>query len=153
MNLIPRTLSDEEYDILKKKLHHAHDTIIKVTLYEQEAIRELMSKIIMPLLKGVKIDLDGLKLDTTTYVRPNLQVFFSDVVYQTTLVDENKDIQEVADIAFLIEHKSDMPTELAVRLQLVDYINGIMKKNYNPKTDTTIPALMYWAKAIYLYKI
>jgi 5-bromo-4-chloroindolyl phosphate hydrolysis protein len=46
MNLIPRILTDEEYALLKKKLHHAHDTIIKLTLHESEAIRELMSKII-----------------------------------------------------------------------------------------------------------
>ena len=141
MSLQPRALSDEEYEQLKKKLHHAHDTIIKVTLHEDEAIRELLSKIVMPLLKGIKIDLDGLKLDNTSYIRPNLQVFFSDVVYQTTLIDENKDVPELVDIALLVEHKSDMPTELPLRLQLVDYINAIMKKNYNPKTDKTIPVI------------
>ena len=141
MNLQPRILSDEEYAALKKKLHHAHDTIIKVTLHEDEAIRELISKIIMPLLNGIKIDLDGLKLDTTSYIRPNLQMFFSDVVYKTTLIDETKDVPESVEIALLVEHKSDMPSELALRLQLVDYINAIMKKNYDKKTDKTIPVI------------
>lgn len=106
MNLTPRTLSDEEYAALKKKLHHAHDTIIKVTLHEDEAIRELLSKIIMPLLNGLKIDLDGLKLDTTNYIRPNLQVFFSDVVYKTTLIDEIKGIRELAEITLLIRTRT-----------------------------------------------
>jgi Putative transposase, YhgA-like len=141
MILTPRVLTDEEYAILKKKLHHAHDTIIKVTLYENESVRELMSKIIMPLLNGIKIDLDGLKLDKNTYIRPNLQVFYSDVVYLTTLIDEKNNLKELIDLAFLIEHKSEMPTELSLRLQFVDYINGIMKKNYDPKTDKTIPVI------------
>ena len=141
MNLIPRTLSDEEYAALKKKLHHAHDTIIKVTLHEGEAIRELLSKIIMPLSEGIKIDLDGLKLDTTTYIRPNLNVFFSDVVYETTLIDETIDTPEAIEIALLVEHKSDMPSELALRLQVGDYIHAIMKHNYNPKTDKTRPVI------------
>ena len=141
MNLQPRILSDEEYEQLKKKLHHAHDTIIKVTLHEDEAIRELMSKIVMPLLKGIKIDLNGLKLDNTSYIRPNLQVFFSDVVYQTTLIDEGNDVPEAVEIALLVEHKSDMPHELPLRLQLSDYINAVMKKNYDPKTNKTIPVI------------
>jgi hypothetical protein len=141
MNLQPRTLTDAEYASLKKKLHQAHDKIIKVTLHETDAMRELMSKIIMPLLKGVKIDLDGLKLDTTTYLRRNLQAFFSDVVYLTTLIDETNGIREAVKTAILVEHKSEMPSELLLRLQAGDYINAIMRKNYNKETDSTIPVL------------
>ena len=68
-------------------------------------------------------------------------MFFSDVVYKTTLIDETKDVPESVEIALLVEHKSDMPSELALRLQLVDYINAIMKKNYDKKTDKTIPVI------------
>ena len=141
MNLQPRELSDAEYEALKKKLHHAHDTIIKVTLHEVEAMRELLEKIVMPLLKGIKLDLDGLKLDTTTYIRKNLQVFYSDVVYMTTLIDETKGSKELVKVSLLIEHKSDMPAELPMRFQLVDYINAIMKKHYNKETNTTIAVI------------
>ncbi len=59
-------LTDEEYENLKKKLHQAHDKVIKITLHEKAAMRELLEKIVMPLLQNVKIDLDSLKLDTTT---------------------------------------------------------------------------------------
>ena len=38
--MTPRQLTDEEYKILKKKLHQAHDKVIKVTLHEVEAMRE-----------------------------------------------------------------------------------------------------------------
>jgi hypothetical protein len=134
----PRILTDEEYATLKKKLHQAHDKVIKVTLYEKEAIHEFLTKIVMPLLKGITIDLESLKLDTTSYIRQNLNAFFSDVVYLATLTDETTAVKEWVKVALLIEHKSDMPSELALRLQALDYITAIMKKNYDKKTDTTI---------------
>ena len=139
--MTPLVLTDAEYEVLKKKLHQAHDKLIKLTLHEDEAIRELMDKIVMPLLKGVKINLDDLKLDNTAYIRPNLQVFFSDVVYKATFLDETTGMKEPAKIAILVEHKSDMPTELALRLQVSDYINAIMKKNYDRDTDKTISVI------------
>ena len=139
--MIPATLTDEEYQLLKKKLHQAHDKLIKLTLQEVSAMRELSEKIITPLLKDTKIDLDSLKLDTTTYIRQNLHAFYSDIVYQATLINENKGKPESARVALLVEHKSDMPTQLAARLQALDYISAIMKRNYNKKTDTTIPVL------------
>jgi Putative transposase, YhgA-like len=134
----PRILSDEEYAVLKKKLHQAHDKVIKITLHEKTAMRELMDKIVMRLLIGIKIDLNSLKLDTTTYIRQNLDVFFSDVVYWATLIDETTGTPQIVKVGLLIEHKSDMPSELALRLQALDYITAIMKKNYDKKTDTTI---------------
>jgi hypothetical protein len=137
----PRILTAVEYKALKIKLHQAHDKVIKLTLGDAEAIRELMVKIILPLLAHVKIDLNNLILDNTTYIRPDLQVFFSDIVYLTTLIDEDSGTQEPVKMAFLIEHKSDMPTQLELRLQAGDYINAIMKKNYNRKTDKTIAVI------------
>jgi hypothetical protein len=139
--MTPVTLSEAEYQFLKKKLHQAHDKLIKLTLQEAPAMRELTEKIIMPLLEGIKIDLDSLALDTTTYIRQNLQAFFSDIVYQALLTDGNTVIPQPARVALLVEHKSDMPTQLAVRLQALDYINAIMKKHYNKDTDKTIPVL------------
>jgi hypothetical protein len=139
--MTPRILTEEEYQALKIKLHQAHDKLIKLTLQEIDAMRELSEKIIMPLLGGIKIDLDSLTLDTTTYIRQNLQVFFSDIVYRAILTDENKEKPQPANVALLVEHKSDMPTQLAMRLQALDYISAIMKTNYNPETDKTIPVL------------
>jgi Putative transposase, YhgA-like len=139
--MTPRILTDEEYEVLKKKLHQAHDKLIKSTLQEVAAMRELLQKIVIPLLTGIQIDLDALTLDTTTYIRPNLQVFFSDIVYLTTIVDETTELKRPVKMAVLVEHKSDMPTQLAMRLQALDYINAILKKNYNKDTDTTIPAI------------
>ena len=139
--MTPRTLTNAEYQSLKKKLHQAHDKLIKLTLQEEGAMKELSEKIIMPLLKGAKIDLDSLVLDTTTYIRQNLQAFYSDIVYQAILIDENRESPEPVNIALLIEHKSDMPTQLAMRLQSMDYVNAIMKRHYDKNKDTTIPVI------------
>ena len=92
--MTPRLLTDEEYADLKQKLHQAHDKIIKKALQEKEGIREFSDKIVMPLLQGLKINLDNLQLDTTTYIGSNLQAFYSDVVYLTDLIDETAQTQE-----------------------------------------------------------
>ena len=137
----PIKLTDAQYRALKKKLHQAHDKVIKLTLHDVDAMRELLQKIIMPLLTNVQLDLDDLTLDNTSYIRPNLNVFFSDIVYLTTLIDDESGAREPVNVAVLIEHKSEMPTELQLRLQATDYINAIMKKNYNKDSDKTIAVL------------
>ncbi len=137
----PIKLTEAQYRDLKKKLHQAHDKIIKLTLHDVEAMRELLDKIVMPLLSNVRFDLNDLTLDNTTYIRPNLNVFFSDIVYLTTLIDEESGAREPVKVGVLIEHKSEMPTELQLRLQATDYINAIMKKNYNKDSDKTIAVL------------
>ena len=139
--MTPRLLTDEEYADLKQKLHQAHDKIIKKALQVKEGIREFSGKIVMPLLQGLKINLDNLQLDTTTYIGSNLQGFYSDVVYLTDLIDESTQTQEPVKVALLIEHKSQMPSQLVLRLQVSEYINAIMKMNYDAKTDSTIPVL------------
>jgi hypothetical protein len=139
--MTPRVLTDEEYEALKKKLHQAHDKLIKSTLQDVEAMREFVQKILSQFLVGVKIDLDALTLDTTTYIRPNLQVFYSDIVYLTTITEESTNLKKRVKVGILVEHKSDMPTQLAMRLQAMDYINAIMKRNYDKDADTTIPVI------------
>ena len=139
MNL--RDLTEEAYLALKKKLHQAHDKLIKSTLLEEEAKYEFFGKIVMPLLNGLKINLDNLQLDTTAYIKPNLQVFYSDIVYLTDLIDETTQKKEPIKIALLIEHKSEMPSQMVLRLQILEYVSSIMRMNYNKDTDKTIPAL------------
>ena len=85
--------------------------------------------------------MNNLPLDSTTYASAHLQAFYSDIVYLTSLIDEATGEQEPLNVALLIEHKSTKPAQLGLRLQVEEYINGIMKKHYNPKTDTTIPVL------------
>ena len=137
----PRDYTDEEINDLKKKLHHAHDKIIKNALEDYEARREFTGKIIMPLLKDVNIDLDNLQLDTNSYTGPSLQAFYSDIVFLTSFIDETTAEKEPAQVALLIEHKSDTPSQLLIRLQIEEYINAIMKRNYVKETDSTIQVI------------
>ena len=48
-----RQLSDAEYAALKKKLHHAHDKLWKLTLQNLEAMQEYLIKVVMPFLVGI----------------------------------------------------------------------------------------------------
>ena len=123
------------------KVHHAHNKIIQIALQETEARREFTEKFVMPHLKGIKIDLDNLQLDTTSYVSPAMKASYSDVVYLTTLIDEATQEKETVKVALLVEHKSKMPSQLLLRLQVEEYINRIMTMNYDKKTDSTIPVI------------
>ena len=123
------------------KLHHAHNKIIQIALQETEARREFTEKFVVPQLKGIKIDLDNLQLDTTSYVSPAMKASYSDVVYLTTLIDETTQTKETVKVALLVEHKSKMPSQLLLRLQVEEYINRIMTMNYDKKTDSTIPVI------------
>ena len=134
-----KSLSDDKNKA--GKLHHAHNKIIQVALQETEARREFTEKFVMPHLKGIKIDLDNLQLDTTSYVSPAMKASYSDVVYLTTLIDETTQTKETVKVALLVEHKSKMPSQLLLRLQVEEYINRIMTMNYDKKTDRTIPVI------------
>ena len=104
-------LTNAEYLALKKKLHHAHDKIIRIALGDDAAMYEFLSKIVLPHLKGIKLSFENLQVDTTTYIRSNLQVFYSDIVYMTTLIDETTKERESVKVALLVEHKSEMPSQ------------------------------------------
>jgi hypothetical protein len=41
-------------------------------------------------------------------------------------------------IALLLEHKSEMPSQLEMRIQLLEYIVAIKRRNYDSKTDETL---------------
>jgi Putative transposase, YhgA-like len=130
-------LTDESSVAFKEKLHHAHDKIWKMIFMLLPAMREYLEKIILPQLPGVSFDLDHLVLDNTSYLNPKLQPFYSDLVYLTTMTDSNG-VQQPVKIALLLEHKSEMPSPLEMRIQLLEYIVAIKRRNYDSKTDTTL---------------
>jgi hypothetical protein len=133
-------LSDALYAELKEKLHHAHDKFWKMLFMLLPVIREYLEKVILPQLPGVSFDLENLVLDNTSYVTPKLQPFYSDLVYLTTMTDENGTKKPIK-IALLLEHKSAMPSPLQLRLQLLEYIVAIQHRNYDEKSDSTLMVL------------
>ena len=66
-----------------------------------------------------------------------MKASYSDVVYLTTLIEEATQTKETVKVALLVEHKSKMPSQLLLRLQVEEYINRIMTMNYDKKTDRT----------------
>ncbi len=130
-------LSEEQYQAIKERLHHAHDKFWKMLFMLLPVMREYLIKVIMPQLPGVSFDLDNLVLDNTSYLNPKLQPFYSDLVYLTTMTDRNGNPKPVK-IALLLEHKSEMPSPLEMRIQLLEYMVAIQRRNYDSKKDQTL---------------
>jgi Putative transposase, YhgA-like len=130
-------LTQAQYEALKKKLHHAHDKIWKIIFSSPSAFREYVEKVILPQLPNVSFDLDHLVLDNTSYVNQRLEPFYSDLVYWTTMTDQNGTKKPIK-IALLLEHKSKMPSQLLMRLQLLEYIVALKIRNYDEDTDETL---------------
>ena len=107
-------LTQEQYEALKKKLQHDHDKIWKIIFSSLPAVREYLEKVILPQLPNVSLDLDHLVLDNTSYVNQRLEPFYSDLVYRTTMTDQNGTKKPIQ-IALLLEHKSQMPSQLQNR--------------------------------------
>jgi hypothetical protein len=136
-NAMSPPLTQEQYETLKKKLHHAHDKIWKIIFSSLPAVREYLEKVILPQLPNVSLDLDHLVLDNTSYVNQRLEPFYSDLVYRTTMTDQNGTKKPIQ-IALLLEHKSQMPSQLQIRLQLLEYIVALKTRNYDEKRDETV---------------
>jgi hypothetical protein len=100
-------------------------------------VREYLEKVILPQLPNVSLDLDHLVLDNTSYVNQRLEPFYSDLVYRTTMTDQNGTKKPIQ-IALLLEHKSQMPSQLQIRLQLLEYIVALKTRNYDEKRDETV---------------
>jgi Putative transposase, YhgA-like len=132
-----KKLTDVEYEALKKALHHAHDKIWKIIFSMPEAMREYIQVCLLPKMPGIVLDLDHLELDNTSYVSQRLDALYSDLVYLTTIIDQNGTRKPVK-IALLLEHKSEMPSSLRMRLQLLEYLSALKSKHYDEKTDSTL---------------
>ena len=83
------------------------------------------------------IDLESLTLETTSYVTPNLEEYFADLVWSAKYKTTN------IKIAFLFEHKSYVVNEPHV--QLMRYIVEHLEKQIKDKEKLTvvIPIIIY----------
>jgi predicted transposase/invertase (TIGR01784 family) len=94
-----------------------------------------------------EIDIDGLKIDDTSYIDEQLQDLCSDIVYSC----ETKDGTPTK-ISLLFEHKSyavQYPT-----LQLADYIFSILRNNVKSKEPLSlvIPIIFYHGEKPWKYR-
>ena len=119
-----------------KKVINSHDAFFKSTFsypdIAQSYIEHFMNKELVQ-----NIDFQSLTLDSTSYVTPDLEEFFADLVwtakYKTTNIK----------IAFLLEHKSYVV--LHPHVQLMRYITGHLEKQIRDKENLTvvIPIIIY----------
>ena len=119
-----------------KKVVNTHDAFFKSTFsyldVAQSYIEHFMDKNLVQ-----NIDLESLTLENTSYITPNLDEYFADLVwsanYKTTKIK----------IAFLFEHKSYVVNE--PHIQLMRYITEHLEKQIKSKEKLTvvIPIIIY----------
>jgi predicted transposase/invertase (TIGR01784 family) len=96
----------------------------------------------LPISVLEQVDLEQLQLDETTHLSKQYRRFVADVLYRTKLKKNESSIA----IAFLFEHKTDIPENIFI--QLLHYLVGIWEhdiKNKNPLTFV-IPIVVYNGK-------
>ena len=119
-----------------QKVVNSHDAFFKSTFsyldVAQSYIENFMDKKLVQ-----NIDLQSLTLDTTSYVTPDLEEFFADLVWSANYNTTN------IKIAFLFEHKSYVVPYPHV--QLMRYIAGHLEKQIKDKENlmVVIPIIIY----------
>jgi predicted transposase/invertase (TIGR01784 family) len=118
-------------------LFQAHDKFFKIVFQDKENARDFLQTYFMPEFPDISLDLDTLHLDDAQHVSTKLHPLFSDVIYRCQLKDDTTG--KTVYVSFLFEHKSKMPTsEFDMRLQLLEYIVAIKRKNKTDKQPESI---------------
>jgi predicted transposase/invertase (TIGR01784 family) len=119
-----------------KKVVNSHDAFFKSTFSYPDVVQSYMEQFMDKKLVQ-NIDLQSLTLDTTSYITPDLEEFFADLVWSATYKTSN------IKIAFLFEHKSYVVPYPHV--QLMRYIAGHLEKQIKEKENLTvvIPIIIY----------
>jgi predicted transposase/invertase (TIGR01784 family) len=118
-------------------LFQAHDKFFKIAFQDKENASDFLKTYFLSQFPDIELDLSSLHLDDTEHVSKKLHHLYSDVVYRCQLKGDSAD--KVVYVSFLFEHKSTMPTsEFNMRLQLLEYIHSIQRKNKVEKQPESI---------------
>jgi predicted transposase/invertase (TIGR01784 family) len=119
---------------LDELINNINDKIFKSTFTQTPSAIEYMNTF----LKSVadKLDLDNLILKDTNFVSQELEEYFSDVVYETTLKDPK--LKNKIRVILLFEHKKVIESYFDLFLQLLHYIVLIWKQDRAEKRSPTI---------------
>jgi hypothetical protein len=135
LNKPPRTIRKKRKPKVPP-LFQAHDKFFKIVFQDKENASDFLKTYFMPQFPDISLDLDTLHLDAQ-HVSSKLHPLFSDVIYRCQLKDDTTG--KVVYVSFLFEHKSKMPTsEFDMRLQLLEYIVAIKRKNKTDKQPESI---------------
>ena len=85
------------------------------------------------------IDLTDINYDDTSHIQQRFKDLFSDIVIKTKIDSDDLDIY------LLVEHKSVLPDEDALFLQILGYIYSMLEKDYTSKKSfrTVLPLVFY----------
>jgi predicted transposase/invertase (TIGR01784 family) len=132
----PRTIRKKRKPKVRV-LFQAHDKFFKIAFQDKENAGDFLKTYFMPQFPDISLDLDTLHLDDAQHVSSKLHPLFSDVIYRCQLKDDITG--KIVYVSFLFEHKSKMPTsEFDMRLQLLEYIVAIKRKNKTEKQPESI---------------
>jgi predicted transposase/invertase (TIGR01784 family) len=95
-----------------------------------------------------KLNLNTLEIDSTTYITPELEEFYSDIVWKCQLSKSKK----VVHICFIFEHKSYVPKY--PHIQIGDYKQGAYNKQLAAKQPlrVVVPIIVYHGKRKWILK-
>ena len=132
---------------MPKKPSKPHDEFFKATFSRVKVAREYLQKMLSPALLQV-LDLKKLKRVNGSYVSPTLREFFTDVVYECPLKDNELKIC----ISILFEHKSS--PEKYPHFQLLRYMLDAWEEQIKQKAPLTpfVPTIIYHGEENWIKK-
>ncbi|WP_368653180.1 Rpn family recombination-promoting nuclease/putative transposase [Ornithinibacillus sp. 4-3] len=113
------------------QIHNPHDKFFKATFSNVEVVKDFITHFLPSSIRNL-IDLNYLQPQKDSFIRPDLQEYFSDFLYQTQV--QNKPIY----IYLLFEHKSYADHHIS--LQLLQYMLEIWRSKW--KKDRLLPFIM-----------
>ena len=119
---------------LDELINNINDKIFKSTFQQKESAIEYLQTFLSNVAS--KLNLDDLTLKDTNFVSDELEEYFSDVVFETTLKDEN--LKNKIRVILLFEHKKGIESYFDLYLQLLSYIALIWKQDREEKRSPTI---------------
>jgi len=119
-------------------VYQEHDKLFKAFFQVKETFIDYLVNF-FPTELMAYFDFNDFYLDNTTYIKSNMDAFFSDVVYQGKLKANGKTFL----IAFLLEHKSYPSKYIAI--QLLTYIISIWQNDIANDRELTfiLPIIIY----------
>ena len=119
---------------LEELINNINDKIFKSTFQQKESVVEYLKTFLATIAE--MLDLDNLTLKDTNFISEELEEYFSDVIFETTLKD--KKVKNNIRVILLFEHKKGIDSYFDLFLQLLFYIALIWKQDRNEKRSPTV---------------
>ena len=115
-------------------INNINDKIFKTAFKQKESVIEYLQIFLTDIAS--KLDLENLMLSDTNFVSEDLEEYFCDVVFETTLKDEH--LKNKIRVILLFEHKKGIDSYFDLYLQLLFYIALIWKHDRKERRSPTI---------------